>query len=256
MTLFVKLCGIRTEADLDAAVEAGADAVGFVLTPSPRQVPLSVAACLKAKLPASVLGVAVFHDPTPDLLVRAREEVGPDLFQSELSTLIGISPDRLLPVVVDGESLARDFAVAVSSTVREMVLVDSAARGGTGSAASWERLAELNGPGRLILAGGLNPDNVGAAVSLVRPFGVDVSSGIEKSPGEKDPKRMQAFVDAARKGATVSPPEGGKTAAPSGPVSPPGGGSTAEGGEGGPLGHLPQRRFPPGGGNGGEGGNS
>ena len=91
MTLFVKLCGVKSEADLEAAVEAGADAVGFVLTPSPRQITLKVAARLNARLPDSVLGVAVFHDPSPDLLVRAREEVDPDLFQSELSTLVGIS---------------------------------------------------------------------------------------------------------------------------------------------------------------------
>jgi phosphoribosylanthranilate isomerase len=198
MTLFVKLCGVKSEADLEAAVEAGADAVGFVLTPSPRQIPLNVAARLNARLPDSVLGVAVFHDPSPDLLVRAREEVDPDLFQSELSTLVGISTDQLLPVVVDSESLDRDFALAAGLADREMVLVDSAARGGTGLPPSWERLARLDGPGRLILAGGLDPENVGEAVSLVRPFGVDVSSGIEKAPGVKDPKRMRAFVEAAR----------------------------------------------------------
>ncbi len=198
MSLFVKLCGIMNEADLEAAVEAGADAVGFVLTPSPRQIHLPVAARLKTRLPQSVLGVAVFHDPSPDLLVRVREEVDPDLFQSELSTLVGVSADRLLPVVVDSDSLDRDFALAAGSAGREMVLVDSAARGGTGSAPRWDRLARLDGPGRLILAGGLDPDNVGAAVALVRPFGVDVSSGIEESPGKKDPKRMQAFVEAAR----------------------------------------------------------
>ena len=198
MTLFVKLCGVKSEADLEAAVAAGADAVGFVLTPSPRQISLNVAARLNARLPDSVLGVAVFHDPSPDLLVRAGEEVGPDLFQSELSTLVGISTDQLLPVVVDGESLDRDFALAAASAGREMVLVDSAARGGTGLTPRWERLARLDGPGRLILAGGLDPDNVGEAVSLVRPFGVDVSSGIERAPGVKDPKRMKAFVEAAR----------------------------------------------------------
>jgi phosphoribosylanthranilate isomerase len=198
MTLFVKLCGIRTEADLEAAVEAGADAIGFVLTPSPRQISMSVAASLNARLPDSVLGVAVFHDPTPDLLLQAQEEVGPDLFQSEHSTLVGISADRLLPLVVDGESLDRDFALAVGSAGRQMVLVDSAARGGTGLTPRWERLAGLRGPGRLILAGGLNPENVGDAVSQVRPFGVDVSSGIEREPGEKDPMRMRAFVEAAR----------------------------------------------------------
>ena len=127
--------------------------------------------------------------------------------------MVGISADQLLPVVVDGESLDRDYALAAGSAGREMVLVDSAARGGTGMAPRWERLARLDGPGRLILAGGLDPDNVSDAVSLVRPFGVDVSSGIEKSPGEKDPKRMRAFVEAARSSAIVSPPVGGSTAA-------------------------------------------
>jgi phosphoribosylanthranilate isomerase len=198
MSLFVKLCGIRNEADLEAAVEAGADAVGFVLTPSPRQIPLSLAARLNTRLPESVLGVAVFHAPSPDLLARAGEEVGPDLFQSELSTLVGISADHLLPVVVDSESLDQDFALAAASAGRGMVLVDSAARGGTGSVPNWGRLAGLNGPGRLILAGGLDSENVVEAVSLVKPFGVDVSSGIEKAPGVKDPERMRAFVEAAR----------------------------------------------------------
>ncbi len=198
MRLFVKLCGITTEADLETAVEAGADAIGLVLTPSPRQIPLSVAAGLQARLPESVLGVAVFHDPTPELLRRAEEEIGPDLFQSELPTLVGISADKLLPVVVDGDSLDRDFGLAVRAADREMVVVDRAARGGTGLTSRWERLAGLNSPGRLILAGGLDPENVGDAVSLVRPFGVDVSSGIEKSPGKKDPERMRAFVEAAR----------------------------------------------------------
>lgn len=237
MRLFVKLCGIKTEADLETAVEAGADAIGLVLTPSPRQIPLSMAARLQARLPESVLGVAVFHDPTPKLLRRAQEEVGPDLFQSELSTLVGISADKLLPVVVDGESLDRDFGLAARAAEREMVVVDRAARGGTGLRARWERLAGLSGPGRLILAGGLDPENVGDAVSLVKPFGVDVSSGIEKAPGKKDPKRMHAFIEAARSGVSVSSPTGGSTVAPSDP-----------------SGHLPQRRFTPGGGNGRDGG--
>ncbi|MGH8948846.1 MAG: phosphoribosylanthranilate isomerase, partial [Acidimicrobiia bacterium] len=129
------------------------------------------------------------------------------------STLVGLSADKLLPVVVDGEYLDRDFGVAVRSAGREMVVVDRAARGGTGLPSRWERLAELNGPGRLILAGGLDPENVGDAVALVKPFGVDVSSGNDTVPGKKDPQRMHAFVEAARSSATVSPPVGGSTAA-------------------------------------------
>ena len=205
MSLFVKLCGIRTESEAEAALGAGADAVGFVLTPSPRMVTLPQAARLRKLLPGHILAVAVFHHPSPELLRRTEEEVAPDLFQSELSTLVGLSPDRLLPVVVDGGGLERDVDLAMRASEREMILVDSAARGGTGRAPSWERLAHLATPGKIILAGGLDPENVGEAVARVRPFGVDVSSGIERAPGEKDPERMRAFVEAARVEARSSP---------------------------------------------------
>jgi phosphoribosylanthranilate isomerase len=198
MTLFVKLCGISTEHQLEVAVEAGADAVGFVLTHSPRQVSLEKAARMRKLLPASVLGVAVFHDPAPALLRRAEEIIGPDLLQSEMSTLTGVRSDRALPVVVDGKSLESELARAARLTTRDMVLVDSAARGGTGHRPSWERVAAVDFTGRLILAGGLDVDNVAEAVGLVRPFGVDVSSGVESAPGVKDPARMSAFVEAAR----------------------------------------------------------
>jgi phosphoribosylanthranilate isomerase len=216
MTLFVKLCGIVNERQLEVAVEAGADAIGFVLTPSPRQVSLEDAARMRGSLPSSILGVAVFHDPAPALLRRAQEVIEPDLLQSELSTLAGVAADRALPVVVDGHTLEGDLARAARLTTRDMVLVDSAARGGTGHSPSWERVAAVDFGGRLVLAGGLDPDNVAEAVGLVRPYGVDVSSGIETAPGVKDPARMRAFVEAAR-----------------GAVSPPVGGSTAAGGEGG-----------------------
>ncbi len=207
----MKLCGIRTESELEVAIELGADAVGFVLTPSPRQIPLDQAARLRRLLPGNVLGVAVFHDPSPELLRLTDEEMAPDLFQSELSTLVGLPPDRLLPVVVDGDDLERDLELAVNAAARELVLVDSAARGGTGRRPSWERLGALAMPGKMILAGGLDPENVGEAIEMVEPFGVDVSSGIERSPGEKDPARMRAFVRAARE---PLPAKGGAPAKP------------------------------------------
>jgi phosphoribosylanthranilate isomerase len=211
MSLFVKLCGIANEGDLEIAVDVGADAVGFVLTPSPRQVSLEQAAHLRAMLPDSVLGVAVFHDPSPELLRRAETVVAPDLLQSEHSTLVGVDPGRALPVVVDGDVLEADLIRAVALTDRQMVLVDSASRGGTGKTPSWKRIAAARFQGRLILAGGLGPENVAGAVGLVRPFGVDVSSGVESSPGVKDPSRMRAFVEEAR--GAISPPVGGSTAA-------------------------------------------
>ena len=198
MSLFVKLCGIKTESDLEAAVAAGADAVGFVLTASPRQISLAQAAHLKRLLPDHVLGVAVFHQPSPALLRRTADEVGPDLFQAEAVTLVGLAPDKLLPVVVDGEDMARRVDEAASATTRAWVLVDSSARGGTGRPPSWARLAQLTTTAKMILAGGLNEENVAEVMSSVRPFGVDVSSGIESSPGVKDPARMRSFVAAAR----------------------------------------------------------
>jgi phosphoribosylanthranilate isomerase len=198
MSLFVKLCGIRTEADLEAAVAAGADAVGFVLTPSPRQVAVPEAARLVSLLPDTVLGVAVYHQPSPELVRRAHEEMGPDLHQSEPATLNGVPADRVLPVIVDGRDVAAAIAGLVADDIERMFLVDSGARGGVGVRPDWDRLARVAPGSRMILAGGLDPGNVAEAISTVRPFGVDVSSGIERGPGEKDPALMRAFVEAAR----------------------------------------------------------
>jgi phosphoribosylanthranilate isomerase len=198
LSLFVKLCGIRTPSDLEVAVDAGADAVGFVLTPSVRQIPLSHAARLIRMLPARVLGVAVFHDPSPGLIRRAEAEMEPDLFQAELDKLADVPRHQILPVVVDSPRLDEAVDRALEATEAGMVLVDSALRGGTGQSTSWRRLAALGSVDHVIVAGGLDPKNVSKAVSLVRPFGVDVSSGIEYEPGRKDPDLMRAFVASAR----------------------------------------------------------
>jgi phosphoribosylanthranilate isomerase len=111
-------------------------------------------------------------------------------------------------VVVDGEDMARKVDEAASATTRAWVLVDSSARGGTGRPPSWARLAQLTTAAKMILAGGLNEENVAEVVSSVRPFGVDVSSGIESSPGVKDPARMRSFVAGAR---SALPLAGGHT---------------------------------------------
>jgi phosphoribosylanthranilate isomerase len=131
-------------------------------------------------------------------LRRTEEEVGPDLFQAEGVSLVGLAPDKQLPVVVDGEDMARRLDEAASATTKAWVLIDSSARGGTGRPPSWARLAQLTTTAKMILAGGLNEENVTEVMSSVRPFGVDVSSGIESSPGVKDPERMRSFVAAAR----------------------------------------------------------
>ncbi|MGH8914215.1 MAG: phosphoribosylanthranilate isomerase [Acidimicrobiia bacterium] len=199
MSLFVKLCGIRTAADLEAAADAGADAVGFVLTSSPRQVSVAEAAMLMEMVPDGMLGVAVFHDPSADLIRQTAEMVAPDLFQAEAGRLTALAPDRTLPVVVADGGLEGGLERALAVTNRDMVLVDSAAQGGTGRVADWDLLGSLQAHDRLILAGGLDPGNVAEAVARVRPLGVDVSSGVEVRPGEKDHELMRAFVEVARR---------------------------------------------------------
>lgn len=205
MSLFVKLCGMKSERDVEAAVAAGADAVGFVLTESRRRLSVEEAARLRSRLPADILAVAVFNEPTPELLARALDEMAPDLLQADPESLEPVPPQLRLPVVVGGDRLE----AALTTTPRRVALVDSALWGGTGRAFDWEPLARSPFHDRVLVAGGLAPGNVASAVEMVRPFGVDVSSGIEGADGDKDPALMRAFVAAARSVAPSDPQESG-----------------------------------------------
>ncbi len=198
MTLFVKLCGLSTPADVEVALEAGADAIGLVMTDSPRRVSVELAAELRQMLPKEVLAVAVFHAPAPELVRRVEAAVSPDLFQATPDSLHGIEGARMLPVVVDGPGVGDRARAALDATGASRFLLDSAPKGGTGRPADWERLTGLTRLNRMVLAGGLNPQNVANALSRLRPAGVDVSSGVEREPGVKDHDLMRAFVEAAR----------------------------------------------------------
>jgi phosphoribosylanthranilate isomerase len=198
MSLFVKLCGLKSAADVETAVETGADAVGFVLTPSARQITVSQAAELRRLLPESVLAVAVLNDPSSDLIRQALDEVTPDLVQVEYRKGASVPIEKFLPVVVNGKGAEEAVVQALELTESGMVLVDTAEQGGTGRRSDWGRLARLKLRNRIIVAGGLSPENVGEAVSTIGPLGVDVSTGIERRPGEKDPVLMRRFVRAAR----------------------------------------------------------
>lgn len=198
MSLFIKLCGLSTPADVETAIGAGANAVGLVMTESPRQVSVAQAAHLRSLLPAEVLAVAVFHDPSSRLVEQVQRDVAPDLFQSEPGSLQGLPRSSILPVVAEGPGLTHQVEAALEVTADGWVLVDSSARGGTGRIVAWDNLASLPSRSRLVLAGGLTPHNVAGALRSVRPGGVDVSSGVEQSPGKKDHHLMRAFVTAAR----------------------------------------------------------
>lgn len=202
MPLFVKFCGLRRGRDVEAAVSLRPDAVGFVFWPrSVRAVqPADVAAWTRG-MPAGMERVGVFVDEEPDTIRRIMDSAGLTIAQLHGSETAAF-----------GHKLGRRFwkAMAIVKTDddtpghgAEAVLLDNSRPdqpGGTGEPGDWERAAQFvrGFPGNVILAGGLTPANVGEAVRHVRPWGVDVSSGIESAPGVKDASRMKEFIEQCR----------------------------------------------------------
>jgi indole-3-glycerol phosphate synthase/phosphoribosylanthranilate isomerase len=204
--LAVKICGITTLADARVAVEAGADAIGFVLWPgSPRCVSLETARDIADSLPPFVHRVGVFVNPTPQFLREACEVIGLDLIQlhgDQDLALIEPLPRRAIKAVNVGRGFDPEEALAFEGRVAGLLLdtkVDGALPGGTGRTFDWP-LARVvrQRASYLLLAGGLTPDNVAEAVKVVRPDAVDVSSGVESSPGRKDAHKIRTFIRAAR----------------------------------------------------------
>jgi len=193
MNILVKICGLMTVEAVEAAVSAGADAVGFVFHgPSPRNVSPEVAARLAAHLPPGVRKVAVTLHPDQALVDDVLAALAPDVWQTDAADFellrIPVGVERW-PVFRSGSRPQYPLPVR---------LLFEGPRSGAGEVADWSAAAELARRTELILGGGLNSANVAAAVAAVRPFGIDVSSGVELSPGRKDPARIPEFVAAAR----------------------------------------------------------
>ncbi len=180
--LWIKICGLRTAAAIEAAVTAGADAVGFVFhEASPRNLPLDAARELQRHVPPGVERVAVFLHPSQALVDAVLAVVAPDWLQTDVADLARLRlPDgqRVLPVL-------RSSAGIPPQPPPPRCLFESA-RSGAGEQADWQAAARLSRATQVVLAGGLHPANVALAVSAVRPFGVDVSSGVERERGLKD----------------------------------------------------------------------
>lgn len=196
MRVWVKICGLSNAATVQAAIEAGADAVGFVFVASPRRVLPGDAARLVAPVPPGILRVAVMRHPLPGQWDEVIRVVRPDWLQTEaedfsrLELPAGVEP---LPVYRDVPELD-EAALATAPRV-----LFEAPASGTGEAPDWDRAARLARLTQLVLAGGLTPENVGEAIRRVRPWGVDVSSGVESARGIKDPARIAAFIAAVRR---------------------------------------------------------
>ena len=200
----VKICGLRDEAGLEAACAAGADAVGFVFAPSPRRVSLREARALLRLVPAGIERVAVFARATRAELAAALA-LDVDALQAELdSDWPPLSGDQFaLPVLRDGAELearahALDRITPRPDSLRGAFVLDGHLGGGQGVPVDVARARRLAALRLLVLAGGLTPANVAARIRAVRPFAVDVSSGVERLRGEKDPALVHAFVRAVR----------------------------------------------------------
>ena len=192
MATWVKVCGMTTAPAVDAAVQAGADAVGFVFAHSVRQVNAEQAAGLSRAVPTRIARVAVMLHPTQWLVDEVLKLFKPDVLQTDWQDLLELRLPKsltVLPVLRAGQPLP--------TSLPKRFLFEGA-KSGTGKTADWLQAASLAKQGELILAGGLNPANVAAAIYEVRPFGVDVSSGVESAPGVKDAQKTVEFVNAAR----------------------------------------------------------
>jgi len=197
--MFVKICGITNEDDALFAVAMGADAVGFIFAPSPRQVAAQVVYDITRRLPPEILTVGVFRDEAPGRVIDTVHRAGlkaAQLHGHETPAMVA-EISQQIRYVIKAVAAGSPDARRAADFGTDMVLVDAPNPGG-GKVFDWSLMDDVADGPRLILAGGLDPDNVGEAVRLVKPWGVDVGSGVERSPGRKDALKVKAFIERAR----------------------------------------------------------
>ncbi|HXZ25665.1 MAG TPA: phosphoribosylanthranilate isomerase [Nitrospiria bacterium] len=199
----IKICGLTTLKDAMAAVDAGADAVGFVCyAQSPRAITPQTVKSIIARLPPYVATVGVFANPTDAELREAFDDWGLGLAQlqgDEPPELCDRFPGRVIKAirVKDKKSIETMSYFRVRAFLLDTYRHDQL--GGTGETFDWTWARQAKRFGPVILAGGLTPQNVAKAIRTVKPIGVDVSSGVEQSLGKKDPKKVKRFIEEARK---------------------------------------------------------
>jgi phosphoribosylanthranilate isomerase len=202
--MFVKICGITSEEDALLAVAMGADAVGFVFAPSTRQIQPVQAYDIVRRLPPDVLTVGVFRDEAPQRVVDIVHQVGlraAQLHGHESTADTAFVRERVR-WVIKAFAAGSPALDRVHDYTADAVLIDSSTPG-SGQVFDWALAEGAPLDRRVILAGGLSPENVAEAVQRIRPWGVDVSSGVESAPGRKDARKVRDFVVNARKAAPV-----------------------------------------------------
>lgn len=190
--LWVKVCGLTSPDAVAAAIDAGVDAVGFVFAESKRKVTSQRAAQLARDVPKHIVRVAVMLHPSQQQLDEVWSVFRPDVLQTDIDDLPALQVPaglQVTPVIRAGRELPNPLPAR---------LLFEGPVSGTGKTTDWTAAAKLASRTQLILAGGLKPANVAAAIAAARPFGVDVSSGVEAQPGVKDPAKIHEFVRNAR----------------------------------------------------------
>jgi len=199
--VLIKICGTTSEDDALLAVAMGANAVGFVFAPSPRQVSAQRVADIVKRLPREdLLTVGVFRDDAPRRVVEVVFSAGlqaAQLHGRETPEEVGWIRQRV-PMVIKAFPAGDDRVPRAADYGADAILLD-APNPGSGQVFDWALAGDLPEGQRLLIAGGLGPGNVAAAIMRVKPWGVDVTSGVEASPGLKDPMKLKAFVEAARR---------------------------------------------------------
>jgi phosphoribosylanthranilate isomerase len=218
MTLLVKICGLSTPEALEVALESGADLVGFVFfAPSPRNVGFEQARALGARVKGRAAKVALSVDADDALLDAVVAALRPDMLQlhgtESPARVTALKQRHGLPVMkaIAVETRADLAAVPAYAAVADRLIFDARAPreatrpGGLGKPFDWRLLQNLDPGVPFMLSGGLDAGNVAEALRLTRAPGVDVSSGVERAPGEKDPEKIRAFIRAAREAARLAP---------------------------------------------------
>ena len=203
LTVRIKICGITNIEDAVAAAELGADAIGFVFAPSPRQVLPEKAQEIIEKLPPLVNTVGVFVDEDLEKVASIADLCRLNLLQfhgkESVDYCRGFGPRAIKAIRVqrrDGLSVCSEYSGVVAALLLDTYVPGR--HGGTGRVFDWNLALEAGRYGRIILAGGLNPDNVADAISAAKPYAVDASSGLEKQPGVKDHEKMARFIEQVR----------------------------------------------------------
>jgi phosphoribosylanthranilate isomerase len=217
MPVSIKICGLKTPDALDAALDAGADMVGFVFfTPSPRHLAFATARELGARVRGRAAIVALSVDADDDWLAASIEALRPDWLQlhgketpdrvAAVRARFGLPVMKALPVAERADLAAIDRYAGIADRLLfdARAPLDATRPGGLGRSFDWRLLTDIDPRVPFVLSGGLDPSNIAEALRITRAAAVDVSSGVERAPGDKDPSKIRAFIRAAREAAEAN----------------------------------------------------